>query len=614
MSDTADRDESDARRADRDQAADPRVLDRDWLCSRLFSFSGRADRPVYASALRFERHGRIGGYAQRNESSWRLDDGRLTILRDDGVPSCIASPVRNADGTISFVGRFLLSDREITHRFDENTDYDGLPTAFSFDLFDTLVARRCHDPVAIFDAVERKAGVGGFARLRREVESTLWRAGDYAFDDIYAALGAAARWPERILQRLRVLELAEEWSNLFPIQESILRVLPGDLIVSDMYLPEGFLRRIVEEKCGLEGCRIFVSSHGKSRGEIWSRIGALHRILRHHGDNPHSDVESARRAKLNTEHVTLAAWTRGERILRDADLGDFAAIIREARLRSFDSDPLVRSAQLAQFDLNIPLLIVAGLYALGRARERGVDTLLMCSRDCNLWFHLLRWMAARTPQSPVVRYFLSSRVLLLANDPDYQAYYSHLRGTRNMIVDVSGTGRSMAHFLAQMDDRASASVFLLAGTTAVGEVVKDPPPDDAPIEILTQNTHDRRLAIESLNMSLEGRSHEIEFNGHSFEAHCLSHEFGSVSQSMITGMRTVFLDVISRFTQAESLKLPADRPLDALRSTAEAVLELVAQHRSTCSPILRDIWDAEKTREKDASAARRRIKAPRVRG
>jgi hypothetical protein len=103
------------------------------------------------------------------------------------VPSCIATPVRNDDGTVSFVGRFLFA-ADVIHRFDENVSGDGPPLVFSFDLFDTLVARRCYDPISIFEAVESQSGIAGFARRRQNEESRLWQAGDCTLDDIYVQL------------------------------------------------------------------------------------------------------------------------------------------------------------------------------------------------------------------------------------------------------------------------------------------------------------------------------------------------------------------------------------------------------------------------------------------
>ena len=63
-----------------------------------------------------------------------------------------------------------------------------MPTLRSFDIFDTIVARRCVHPHNIFRAVEARAGQPGFAEARVQAEATLYRAGEYTLDDIYGLL------------------------------------------------------------------------------------------------------------------------------------------------------------------------------------------------------------------------------------------------------------------------------------------------------------------------------------------------------------------------------------------------------------------------------------------
>jgi hypothetical protein len=581
------------------------AIDQGWLTTRLFSFRGGGQ--LHCAALRFDPDGRISGYRHPNEALWRFAGGRLTICRVDGVPSCVASPVRNDDGTVSFVGKFLFA-ADVVHRFDENLSDDGPPMVFSFDLFDTLVARRCYDPIGIFHAVERKSGVVGFARRRQDDESALWQAGDYTLDDIYAQLRSRTGWPEATLGRLRMLELAEEWDNLFPIQEMTPRVRSGDLIISDMYLPLKFLRRVVEEKCGLQGCVIHLSSHGKHRGEIWGKLRATHRIMRHYGDNHHSDVEGARRAKLVAEHVTLSRWSRGEQILVDTGLREFAGIVREARLTSFAATPLIREAQLAQLNLNIPLLILAGLCVLKRAQEREIDTLLLCSRDCNLWLSLMQWMSVRSSTAAIVRYFITSRVLQLSGSTEYHGYYSRMRGRRSMLVDVSGTGRSPAHFLGDVGDQANASIFLLVAGDGVAQAIGElaPARNDVELDILTRQPYDKRIAIECLNMSLAGRATQVEFTGQGFEVQQLPNEFGKVAQGVIAAMRTVFLDLTRLLEESDIRRLPEHIPVDTLRSAAESLIGSVGDYGRAIGPIAHDIHREEGVIARMALAERER--------
>jgi hypothetical protein len=573
------------------QLSNPPWLTQEWLASRTFAFNVGEQRLPLARSLKFERNGRISGYYHNNETAWRIEDGKLWILNHDGVPSCIAVPEYNEDNTVTFSGLYLFANDGGIHRFEEQKHDGSLPEVRSFDLFDTLVARRCYDPIDVFRLVEAKSGVKDFVRIRREEESKLWHAGDYTLDDIYTALRIAGFWPDDVLRRLKILELSEEWDQLFPIQEMVERVGPDDLIVSDMYLPPNYLRQIVDVKCGLTGRTVHLSSHGKHRGEIWSKIAATHRITQHHGDNYTSDVESARRANLDTEHVTISAWTRGEQILVDAGLRAFAEAVREARLRSFNTDPRLRRAQLAQFEVNLPFLILAGHYALRIAQERNIDVLLMCSRDCNLWVLLMEWLAPRAANAPHVRYFVSSRILFLSNSPEYEAYFTRMRGDRTMLLDVSGTGRSPSYFIGEIGAQASTSILIAAGSYWVANFINDlaAARDDVDFSFISEQPGHIRLPLECLNMSLEGRARRVGFIETHLEIERDDNEFSMISKSIIAEMRAAFLLGLDCIKRLEIRRLADTISIETLRISASNIMELAQEFTGLTAPILDDI-------------------------
>ncbi len=541
--------------------------------------------------------GQISGYNHKHVVAWRIENGKLAVFDANGFRSCIAIPTSNADGTLSLIGYFLLGSGMVVHRFDENPSVERLPkfeTATelpevnSFDLFDTVVARRCYDPIAIFRNVEAKVRVPDFARLRQTVESGLWRKGDYTFDHIYTALGAGTGWSGQRLKTLRMMELAEEWDNLFPIREMVARVGPADIVVSDMYLPLSFLRRVVDEKCGLEGRNIYLSSHGKHHGTAWTKILSTHRIKSHYGDNYRSDVEGAKRAGIDAKHVTAAAWTRGEQILVEAGLDAFAKAVREARLRSFNSNPLLRRAQLVQFEVNLPLLILASVDVLRIARERGVDTLLMCSRDCNLWMPLMRWMVADSLQTPAVRYLRSSRELFVSGSPEYAAYFQRMSGLRNIVVDVSGTGRTPAHFIASVGGQAQTSVYLTVYSQHVAEFMERlaPARSDVDIAFLSeQSSWGKRSAIEKINMSLEGRASGITFTGEYLEVQQAPNEFGPLERKVIDTMRSAFVGAITILRRSDIRQVPEGISQETLRNAATAVIGGVSAYEDIAALI-----------------------------
>jgi hypothetical protein len=562
-------------------------ISRMWLTTRVFAFRAGPQLQLLCPALRFEQDGQIGGHEHPNEAGWRIEHGKLVVLGADGIPTCIASPNRNDDQTVSLIGVYLLDAAACVHRFDEIGGVDQRPERQAFDLFDTLITRRCVEPTAIFQLVETKSGVADFSRLRRAAERDLWTQGEYTLDDIYAALARVTDWNAQTLTTLRMLELAEEWDNLFPVQEFAARVGPNDMIVSDRYLPIDFLRSVVDQKCGLEGRAIQLSSRSEHDGSVQPRIQSTHRIRRHDGDGQGRDVGGAERKGMTAEYVTITGWTRGEQILLDAGLDRFAELVREARLRSFDPTPSLRRAQLAQFDVNFPLLLVASLDVLRRAYERGHDTLLMCSRDCNLWVAMMRWVVAHSPTSPLVRYFHASRDLLLADSLEFAAYFLRSHGQSTLIVDVSGTGCSLAHFIAHIGAQGHTSVFLAAFSAEISQEMRHLAPvrDQVDIESLTEQPYERRIAIEQLNMSVEGRTSGIEFTGREFQVLRDPNEFGPPAQVVLAVMRRAFFAALASLQRSATVQLPDGVTSETLRIAAQALFELLDDYADVTSQI-----------------------------
>jgi hypothetical protein len=361
------------------------TLSRDWLTSREFVF--RANAAVLSRAMRFAPDGTIAGYSHANESFWDVVDGALHILNAARQPTCIFSPSGASDGAVSLSGAFINVERPdlasgSVHHVEEKRP-GVVPRIASFDLFDTLVARKCQEPTAIFQAVERKSGVAQFAHLRHTFEMRLFGRALYGLDDVYAALSAELGWSPELVAKLKMLELMEEWDNLFPIAEVVARFGPNDIVISDMYLPYDFIRKIVEEKCGLRGKTIILSNYGKHLGVVWPQLLTQCEITRHYGDNVHADIASPARFGIPTEHISVSNWSHGERVLIDIGLRPCAEAIREARLRG-DADAAGRGVRAAQLEMNLPLLVIGSYFLFQAAEDFGADRLLLCARDCSL--------------------------------------------------------------------------------------------------------------------------------------------------------------------------------------------------------------------------------------
>lgn len=322
------------------------------------------------------------------------------------------------------------------------------PECRSFDLFDTLIARRCIDPKQIFHIVEDRLQAAGFAQARIEAEAQL-QGTVYTLEDIYARLAEIYPVVAEKLVELKEEELAAEKENLFPIQEVIDEVRHGDIVVSDMYLPYGFIRSIMDQYGALRQAPLVLTCHGKATGQVWAGIQEKFRIREHRGDNPHSDVRSAQRAGIAAVHIGTARLTQEEQTLREAGMTGLAGIMREARLSSSSSSRPLRHLQIVQTQANFPLLFIASLILHRTAVARGYQRLLMSSRDCYLWSELHQEMKHRLGGEYEVHYFLTSRIARAFPTREYLDYANGLLSQPSCIVDLCGTGWSLKRLLGK---------------------------------------------------------------------------------------------------------------------------------------------------------------------
>jgi predicted HAD superfamily hydrolase len=118
----------------------------------------------------------------------------------------------------------------------------------SFDVFDTLIARRCMHPQQIFVEMERRSGLPGLAQQRIEAERRVQRgarASHHVLADIYRELSAAMALDEAQTEALAQLEIQVEFDNVVPIADNLARLDAHSLLLSDMYLPEAVIRALL---------------------------------------------------------------------------------------------------------------------------------------------------------------------------------------------------------------------------------------------------------------------------------------------------------------------------------------------------------------------------------
>lgn len=322
------------------------------------------------------------------------------------------------------------------------------PLVRSFDLFDTLIARRCIDPKEIFPIVEKRQKIRGFAQARISAEAQL-RKIVYTFDDIYARLAAILPANAELLDELKTAELAVERENIFPICETLDMVQAGDIVVSDMYLPYVFLRSIMDQYRQLRNIPLILTCCGKESGWIWESLREKVTLIEHFGDNLNSDIRSAKLHGIPAVHVVTSRLTAEEKVLFDGGLPGLARIMREARLSSFNVSPNLRALQLVQVQANFPMLFIATLILHRIAVSNNYERILMSSRDCYLWSTLQTRLQKHLGGNYQVTYFLTSRLARAFPTAEYLQYTEEFLRVPACIVDMCGTGWSLKRLLAK---------------------------------------------------------------------------------------------------------------------------------------------------------------------
>lgn len=320
----------------------------------------------------------------------------------------------------------------------------------TFDIFDTLIARRCIHAHEIFRLVEIRTGLTGFAAARVEAEKRVSH-GEYTLVDIYRGLRQTLSLDDASTDTLMQTEVALELENALPIAENLRRLPQEAVLITDMYLPAAVIRELLRRAGVSRDYPILIASHGKSGGAVWNHLADLGLQCAHLGDNEQSDVGNARKAGMRARLSDLSRPTRFEALLLRQGACQAAQALRAARLRVKLGDLPEWLCRL-QFNLNVPFLLTSALGLLSEAHSNGADKVLFASRDgrnLQLAFETLRECFGHTAgvQS---EYWYTSRCARTRRSAAYHDYCREAFGGRTVLADLCGTGASITVLLRDL--------------------------------------------------------------------------------------------------------------------------------------------------------------------
>jgi FkbM family methyltransferase len=315
-------------------------------------------------------------------------------------------------------------------------------TIRTFDVFDTLIARRCIAAKAVFAEVEQRSGLQGFAALREQSERAV-EQGEYTLPDIYAEFARRGGISDEIAQQLQAMELQVELENVVPIADHIAELDASSVLVSDMYLPDEVIRLLLSAAGVSPALPLLRSAHGKRSGRVWQEFARAGMRCIHLGDNAQSDRAQPIAAGMSARLTKIAQPTPTESKIAQAGCPHLAQSLRAARLMT-RCGALPAHLHRLHAELNLPLLTVAALTLHSQLNGRTDQRVLFASRDARYLHSIFDAVAAASGSAgPQTFYWHTSRIARTRGDSTYLAYCRELIGDNALVVDLCGTGASL---------------------------------------------------------------------------------------------------------------------------------------------------------------------------
>lgn len=302
----------------------------------------------------------------------------------------------------------------------------------SWDLFDTLIGRKCGTATHLHEIMGELLQIPDFVERRQKAERSLQnRNVEYSLNDIYASYESMYG----SCPGFAALEWQLEIENVFPIKRNVAKLHPDDIIVSDMYLSKEQLLRLMQKAEIWAPREIFVSCYGKHKGEIWKSLKGT--IISHCGDNRNTDltIPTQYGIRTRTANTELSNLER-EYMKYSKDLSWWA---RQNRLEQIVDESHLQKLDTLQIELNIPLLWAACHILREYVERRSIQKLLFMSRDGHMFYQMFR---ALYPDVHC-EYLYISRECLRGNSQEYFDYLNERYNPNTALVDMASSCGSL---------------------------------------------------------------------------------------------------------------------------------------------------------------------------
>lgn len=372
----------------------------------------------------------------------------------------------------------------------------------SYDVFDTLLARWYYYPKTIFEEVQRSSGFQMFYNLRVAAENT---AKIKTLDEIYKTFSSFSFECAKYADELKKLETELEFEHTYPVRQMVDKVTENDIIVSDFYFDKKLLSFLLRTH-GIEFRDLFVSYDGKSSGRVWSELKGKYNILRHYGDNRHSDIQMSSRFNIPSQEVHITKLTETEAELAEMGFGKVACLGRAVRLSNpySVSNNIEKNLWDEEALYNIPILIILSQYLHNILVDGRANKLLLTQRDC---CHLYPMHKKMYPIDRVYPFYTNRK---LYNNPTdgFRDYVKRNYTQDSLIVDLQGTGDTCFKFFDSLGIKPNYLVLVDADREHKRRDTKKS------LASFDTGISDK---IERLNYDVNGRLKDVVWNSPVFE-------------------------------------------------------------------------------------------------
>jgi hypothetical protein len=255
----------------------------------------------------------------------------------------------------------------------------------SFDVFDTLIARRVKSPTDIFDIVEKTFPFENFSSVRKESERQ--SPVPVTLHSIYTHFQKITNCSNELREALQEVEMQTEIENSYLIMTNYLQVNDDDILITDMYMSSEDVHRILKSIGFNKNVTIYSSASGMSKhsGDIFNSLRKQYNFKLHIGDNYHSDVLVPRKFGIPSQLTVATHMTSIEQLFHNSGKQKVAHFFREFRLRNPHQESCYKYKLYEdQAGYNIPFLVLTCYFLEETMKKENRDTLLPLTRDGNL--------------------------------------------------------------------------------------------------------------------------------------------------------------------------------------------------------------------------------------